>query len=213
MLTALMSGMALTAGELAREAGVTPPTATAHLNRLTSSGLLAVAAQGRHRYYRLAGPEVAEALESLMSLAASIGPQRTRPGPRDPAMREARVCYDHLAGKAGVELYDGMVRAGLLVPRPEGVALSAPGRARFIAEGIDITALEAGSRPLCRTCLDWSERRPHLGGALGAALLETALRRRWLSQDLEGRGVRIAPKGRREWLQPLGIDGCATLRP
>jgi DNA-binding transcriptional ArsR family regulator len=195
MLTALMSGVALTAGELAREAGVTPPTATAHLNRLTGAGLIKVVVQGRHRYYELAGPEVAAALEGLMSLASTVGPQRVRPGPRDAAMREARVCYDHLAGRVGVQLFEALVSGSLLAAAPEGLALTALGRSCFTAEGLDVAALEKGSRPLCRSCLDWSERRPHLSGSLGAELLRLAMARGWARREPQSRAVTLAPGG------------------
>lgn len=196
MLAALMAGQALTAGELAGEAGVTPQTASGHLARLVDAGLLLVEVQGRHRYYRIAGPEVAEALETLLVLAERTGRTRVRPGPRDEALRAARRCYDHLAGSAGVALYDALVARGDLALARDGLAPSAAGRARFAAFGIDMGDLEGRRRPLCRACLDWSERRPHLAGALGAALLQAFLSRGWLKPDAKSRAMVFSPGGR-----------------
>lgn len=205
MLAALMSGRALTAGELAGEAGIAPPTASGHLARLREAGLLLVEAQGRHRYFRLSGPDVAQVLEGLMGLAARTGGLRTRTGPRDPAMRRSRVCYDHMAGEWAVRLMDAFLGDGRIAPDGEGLALTAAGRAFFRAEGIDIAALEAGRRPLCRRCLDWSERRPHLGGALGKAVLDLAIRRNWARRAPEGRVLAVTPPGHaafRRWEEP-----------
>ena len=197
MLTALMSGMALTAGELAREANVTAQTASAHLSRLKDARLVLVEVQGRHRYFRLAGPDVAGALEGLMELAARTGRLRTRPGPRDQALRQARVCYDHLAGEAGVAMHEAFVAQGLLVATGEGLGLSTAGRERFVAEGIDLEAVERRGRTVCRACLDWSERRHHLAGPLGAQLLQLVFRRGWAKRDADGRAVRFTPPGQR----------------
>lgn len=173
VLTALMSGMALTATELADAAGVTRQTISSHLAKLHDAGLLAVEAQGRHRYFRIADPDVAHLLETLMGVAfdTGAGVPRLRVGPREPALRKARVCYDHLAGELGVFVYAGLARHGAFALDADGVALTAPGRARVAALGVDADLPVATRRPLCRTCLDWSERRPHLAGALGAALL------------------------------------------
>lgn len=197
MLTALMSGLALTAGELAREANVTAPTASGHLARLRDARLVVMEVQGRHRYFRLAGPDVAGALEGLMELAARVGHLRTRPGPRDAALRLARVCYDHLAGEAGVAMYEAFLLQGLVSATGDGLCLTAPGRSRFRAEGIDVEALERRGRTVCRTCLDWSERRHHLGGPLGAALLHLIFQRGWAKRDDKGRAVRFSPAGQR----------------
>lgn len=195
MLTALMSGMALTAGELATEAGITPQTASGHLARLTEGRLITVEIQGRHRYFRLAGPDVAGALEGLMELASSSGHMRTRPGPRDPELRLARICYDHLAGRLGVELHNALIAQGLIAASADGLAMTPSGRARFRAEGIDVDGLEKRNRPLCRACLDWSERRHHLSGPLGAALLRLFIDRRWARRDRETRHIRFSPHG------------------
>lgn len=195
MLSALMSGKALTAKELAAEAGVTAPTASGHLAQLTEARLLTVLRQGRHRYYALAGAEVAQAIEALTGLAARQGHLRTRPGPRDAALRDARVCYDHLAGARAVAIYERLVTAGHLTLEHQALGLTPSGAAYFGALGIDLASLRAKRRPLCRMCLDWSERRPHLAGALGAALLDLMLERGWARRSQTGRAVEITPPG------------------
>ncbi len=204
MMAALMAGKALTAGELAQEARVTPQTASGHLARLVDAGLLLVEVQGRHRYFRIAGAEVAEAIETLEVLAARTGHLRTRPGPRDPSLRAARRCYDHLAGAAGVELFDALLEQAVLTVGPDGLALSVAGRARFCVAGIDLAAMDKRSRPLCRACLDWSERRPHLAGSLGAALLSMFLARKWLRRDPGSRALLFSPDGRKAFEAFLG---------
>lgn len=195
MLGALMAGRALTAGELAREAGVSAQTASGHLARLGEAGLLLVEAQGRHRYFRLSGSDVAHVLEGLMGLAARTGRLRTRAGPRDPALRLARTCYDHMAGEWAVRLFDAFTADGRLSLAGGAVSLPEAGRSFFRAEGVDLSALEAGRRPLCRACLDWSERRPHLGGPLGRAVLGHALARNWVRKAAEGRALTVTPPG------------------
>jgi DNA-binding transcriptional ArsR family regulator len=187
MLTALMDGRALTVSELAEAAGVALPTASGHLTRLEQAGLLAAEKQGRHRYLRLAGADVADTLEALMSLAQRTGAVRVRTGPRDAALREARVCYDHLAGERAVALVARLNARGLM--RDE--ALTDAGRAWFEARGF---VPGPGRRPFCRTCLDWSERRHHLGGALGAAILTRAIDRGW-ARRAEGRVVAFSASG------------------
>lgn len=168
MLTALLAGQALTAGELAREAGVTPQTASSHLARLEAGGLIAGRKQGRHSYFVLSGDDVAGVLEGLMNLAARTGHARARPGPREPALRRARVCYDHLAGDLGVAMLEGLQGHGHL----DAALAPTLGGERFLAGfGIDLAPLRAARRPLCKGCLDWSVRRSHLAGSLGAALL------------------------------------------
>ena len=201
MLAALMDGRALTVSELAGTAGVTLPTASAHLAKLAAAGLLSAERQGRHRYFRLSGPDVGEVLEGMMGLSQRTGAARVRTGPRDAALRAARVCYDHLAGERGVDLLRGLVQRGFVVEEGE-LALSPAGRG-FVAEfGIDLAALERGRRPLCRHCLDWSERRGHLGGALGAALLDNRIARRWARREA-GRVVAFTPEGERAFAAVL----------
>lgn len=211
MLAALMSGMALTAGELAREAGIQPQTASAHLARLLAARLLLVEIQGRHRYYRLAGQDVAAALESLMTLSDRLGPSRTRPGPRDAALRMARTCYDHLAGELGVALYASLIDSGWLVATADGLAVSAKGHRRFLAEGLDPGALVTNGRPVCRACMDWSERRPHLAGPLATAILRLFLARGWAQREGKSRALLFSPQGLAGFRQFLAEPSPATL--
>lgn len=197
MLTALMDGRALTVSELGEAAGVTIQTASGHLSKLADARLVSAAKQGRHRYYRLSGTDVATALESLMTLAQRTGAVRVRTGPKDDALREARICYDHLAGRRGVAMLDALVARGHVEDDGEAVAvprLTESGRA-FVAEfGIELAPLGQSRRPICRYCLDWSERRSHLAGALGAAMLGQIVERGWAKRD-EGRAVRFTREG------------------
>jgi len=198
MLTALMCGRALTATELADAAGITRQTASAHLARLVDARLLEVEAQGRHRYFRLAGEEVAHLLESLMGVAFGTGAVRLRGSPRDPALRKARVCYDHLAGELGVLAYDGLRARRALCLGPEGLALTPAGEAFFADRfGIAAASLRGGKRPACRACLDWSERRHHLAGALGAAMLDRIVALGWARRDPQSRVMQFTPAGER----------------
>jgi DNA-binding transcriptional ArsR family regulator len=206
MLTALMSGRALTATELAHEAGVTPQTASSHLARLQEGGLIATEKQGRHRYHRLTGPDVAVVLEGLMGLAARVGHQRTRTGPKDPALRHARVCYDHLAGDLGVQMFDHLVRQRLVRDDRGHVSLSPRGE-RFVADfGIDLGSIDRSRRPLCRTCLDWSARRSHLAGALGSAMLDRMYELKWASREAGTRIVSFTRPGERQFQALFGGD-------
>ncbi|TKT69126.1 helix-turn-helix transcriptional regulator [Aquamicrobium sp. LC103] len=203
MLAALMDGGALTASELALEAGVTLQTASSHLAKLGDGGLVTVTRQGRHRYYALKGTEVASMLEAIMGVAAAVGPKRTRPGPRDTALREARICYDHLAGDRGVALYDHLRRRGYVCEDGDALSLGEGGRAWFEDFGIDFGALAASRRPLCRACLDWSVRRSHLAGALGAAMLDRIIARRWARRDKNSRAIVFTPPGKRAFEELL----------
>lgn len=172
-LTLLMAGKALTATELADGAGVTRQTISAHLAKMVDARLLAVEAQGRHRYFRIADADVAAMLETLMGMAFGAGtlPLRLQLGPSAPALRKARVCYDHLAGELGVLVHDRLAAHGAFGFGAHGIELTAAGAALVGKLDIDATALTSARRPVCRTCLDWSERRHHLAGALGSALL------------------------------------------
>ena len=195
ILTALLADRALTATELAGIAGVTKQTVSAHLAKLVDAGLLAVEAQGRHRYFRLAGGDVAQLLESLMGVAFRTGALRLLPGPREPALRKARVCYDHLAGELGVLAYDGLLARGLLADEA-GQPLPHQRRRRLAARVRHRPG--AGGAPaahFCRPCLDWGERRHHLGGALGAALLARFYELRWARRAKDSRVVVFTPKG------------------
>ncbi|EPX80230.1 ArsR/SmtB family transcription factor [Litoreibacter arenae] len=193
MLAALMSGKALTAGELASEAGIRGQTASGHLTRLEEGGLIQRDRQGRHHYFRLADGDVAQVLEALMGLAAKNGQLRTRTGPRDPELRHARVCYNHLAGNLGVLLYDGLKARGVLVGEGDDIALSDAGRAEMAALGIDLSAKSRS--PECKSCLDWSARRSHLAGRLGRGILDHMFAQGWASRPEGTRIVRFTGLG------------------
>jgi DNA-binding transcriptional ArsR family regulator len=197
VLTALLTGEALTATELAQVAGVTKQTISAHLAKLVDAGLVAAESQGRHRYFRLADRDVASLLESLMGVAYRTGALRTRASPREPALRRARVCYDHLAGDLGVLVFDSLEQRRYLRTDGDGVALTMQGR-QFCREiGIDVGALAQLRRPLCRACLDWSVRRHHLGGSLGAALLTRFGELGWARRAKDSRVMNFSAAGER----------------
>ncbi|AZO72581.1 MAG: ArsR family transcriptional regulator [Mesorhizobium sp.] len=197
MLNALMGGTALTASELALEAGVSLPTASSHLSKLMDGGLLTLASQGRHRYYGLAGPQVAGMIEAIIGVAEAVGPKRVRPGPRDAAMRVARVCYDHLAGEQAVTMLDRLVDRKLLLREGNEIRLSPSAVSHFAALGIAIDS--KARRPVCRACLDWSVRRSHLAGALGAAILDKVIAEKWARRDKDSRAVVFSPKGKQDF--------------
>jgi len=211
MLHALMDGRALTASELARIAGITPQTASSHLARLPVAGLLAVEKQGRHRYHRLASPAVAQMMESIMLVASRSEPSKTKLtiGPRDAALRAARTCYDHLAGRLGVALADAMVANGQVELAKDGGLMTEPGMELLRKLDIDVDPMVARSsrrgRVLCRPCLDWSERRPHLAGAVGAALCTLSFGKGWIRRIEGTRAVSITPKGQRYFRDLFGI--------
>lgn len=195
MLTALMDGRALTVSELSEAAGVTLQTASGHLTKLAEADLVVAEKQGRHRYFRLSGADVAATLEQLMSLAQRTGAVRVKTGPKDGALREARICYDHLAGRRGVAMLDAMLAKGLVAATDGATpALTDSGRTFASEFGIDPDSLPRSRRPVCRFCLDWSERRSHLAGALGAAMLERMIDQGWARRE-EGRVIRFTPSG------------------
>jgi DNA-binding transcriptional ArsR family regulator len=212
MLRALMDGRALTASELAYVARITPQTASGHLARMATAGLLKVEKQGRHRYHRLASPAVAQMIESIMQVAS--GPGSTRPprvvGPKDAALRLARTCYDHLAGRLAVALADALVESVYLELTNDGGLVTDRGVAFFRKIGIDLDALvtrsdKRSSRILCRPCLDWSERRPHIAGSIGAALCAHSFEEGWISRLNGTRAVAITPKGQRIFREQFGV--------
>lgn len=207
MLYCLMDGHARTSTELAVVADVSPSTASVHLNRLTAAHLVKVLAQGKHRFYSLEGPDVASMLEGLSVLA---GGSRARFVPNTPiALRAARTCYDHMAGTVGVSLHDRFKELKWLSPSSKSsdgtYDLAPEGVKAFEALGIDVDATRNLRRRLACACLDWSERKPHLGGALGAALLKIALKSKWMVQHLDSRALDITPHGRREMLGRFGL--------
>jgi DNA-binding transcriptional ArsR family regulator len=203
VLSNLMSGMALTATELADAAGVTRQTISTHLAKLTDAGLLSVEAQGRHRYFRIADAEVAQLLESLMGVAFGTGAVRVRSSPREPALRKARVCYDHLAGELGVLVYESLAHRGAFALGAGGISLTSQGQDLVRVLGIDPNQPPASRRPFCRTCLDWSERRHHLAGQLGTLLLDRFQQLGWARRMPDSRVLAFTPDGEtalRAWL-------------
>ncbi|HEX4407762.1 MAG TPA: helix-turn-helix transcriptional regulator [Xanthobacteraceae bacterium] len=206
MLCALLGGRALTATELAYSAGVSPQTTSGHLNKLFSARLLVMMKQGRHRYYRLAGPHVAQMLESIMNVALT-GPPRFQPKSRlDEKMRHARTCYDHIAGVVGVGLADAMAAHGFVVLGDEAGEITASGIEFLDRLGVDLTAAKSKRRVFCRPCLDWTERRPHIGGAVGAALAHRCFDLKWIERVRDTRALMITPAGRRGLLEYFDLS-------
>ncbi|MGR3711564.1 MAG: ArsR/SmtB family transcription factor [Shimia sp.] len=195
ILTALMSGKALTASELAGEAGVSLQTTSSHLSKLTQGALVTMRKSGRHRYFTLASDEVAHTLEALMGLAATSGHLRTRTGPRDAAMRKARVCYNHLAGDLGVQMFQSMIHAGHLANVGDDLTLTETGTAHVATLGITLSDLPRSRAPMCRECLDWSARSSHLAGTLGRGLLTQFLELGWATRKDGSRVVAFTANG------------------
>jgi len=205
VLTALMTDRALTATELAAIAGVTKQTMSAHLSKLLDAALVAVDQQGRHRYFRLADEDVADLLESLMGVAFRTGAIRLLSSPREPALRKARICYDHLAGEFGVTAYEALLGHGAFAMSENELRLSESGVEWFRRLGIDTDAASRQRRTFCRPCMDWSERRHHLAGSLGAALLSRIHALKWATRDKNSRVIRFTPRGLRSFR-----DLCST---
>jgi len=213
ILGALMDGRALTATELAYLAHVTPQTASGHLAKLVDGKLLAVAKQGRHRYFCIASPLVARMLEGIDAVAAIESPARHSPAsPRDAALRHARFCYDHLAGKLGVALADALIARGHVILGDDGGTVTHGGSDFLGGFGLGLGALAKSRRAFCRPCLDWSERRPHLAGALGAALAVRCLDLGWIARQRDTRAVSVTAKGRGGLRATFGIDFAAPSR-
>jgi DNA-binding transcriptional ArsR family regulator len=206
MLTALMGGKALTATELAAVGGITVQTASSHLAKLEAGRFLSQRKQGRHRYFTLADDSVGKLLEGIMGFAAGRGHLRHQPGPKEPALRKARICYDHLAGDYGVRMLDSLIARGSLQTLGEGLSLTEAGEGELRCIGIDIGTLKASRRQMCRSCLDWSERRAHLAGSLGKALLTSFLDRGWARRARESRSVIFTPDGERLFLASFPAD-------
>jgi DNA-binding transcriptional ArsR family regulator len=206
MLDLLMDGHAWPAGVLARRVGVAPSTASEHLARLAAGGLVAVEPRGRERRYRLASPHVADALEALARIGGDRPVRTLRESSRKEALRDARTCYDHLAGRLGVAITDALVERGALLVRDTSFDLTDDGEALLVQRlGVDIAAARAGRRAFARACLDWTERRPHLAGALGAALARSLLDRDWVRRRPADRGLVVTPPGEAGLAEALGI--------
>jgi len=202
MLWALMDGTARPAGELTLIAGLSPSAASAHLARLTDGGLLALEVRGRHRYFRIASAEIASTIEALANVAQATAPQRTVPRPARTVpvdMRYARTCYDHMAGEVAVRVYERLIGGGLLAVHGDALEATSDGTALLAQWGIDVSQQRGRRRRFACTCPDWSERRPHLGGALGAALLDSWSSQGWVERTERPRILRVTPIGHRQF--------------
>ncbi len=207
MLASLIDGRALTASELAYVSGVSPQTTSGHLAKLSEAGLLACEKQGRHRYFRLASPLVSRMLESLMVVAETGPARRSLPLRGGDALRTARTCYDHLAGRLAVALADSLVERSFVVLTEDGGELTESGRTFLAGAGIDVAP--RGRRVFCRPCLDWSERRPHLAGVIGAALLRHAFDRRWVERIDGSRALAVTAAGGLGFSETFGVSAEA----
>ncbi|MFP6770978.1 MAG: winged helix-turn-helix domain-containing protein [Alphaproteobacteria bacterium] len=205
MLTALMAGKALTATELAGEAGITAQTASSHLAKLVGAELLRQRRQGRHRYFSLASDDVGAVSEALMGQAAKHGHMRTRTGPKDPALQKSRVCYNHLAGAMGVRMFDSLLARGCLAVDGDDLILTAVGREFATGFGLDLQLLAKSRRPICKPCLDWSARRSHLAGALGTAYLDKIHALGWAKRQNGSRIIAFTTKGERHFLNQFPL--------
>jgi len=207
MMTALLDGRALPAGELAFAAGITPQTASSHLARLIDGGLVTVETQGRHRYYRLGGPHVAEAMERLGGIRSLAAPRSRTLSPKAKQLRFARRCYDHLAGQLGVALTERLVDRGFLAAAPGKTFTVTPGGVQWFAGiGVDVAGVATSHRGVARQCLDWTERTHHLAGPLGVKLLEALCASDWLRRSDASRAVLVTQKGHAHLWERLGID-------
>ncbi|GLX77351.1 transcriptional regulator [Thalassotalea insulae] len=195
MLTALMGGKALTATELALEAEITSQTASSHLAKLVAGDILRMRKQGRHKYFQLSGQHIAQLLEQLLTISANFPTSTISTGPSDQRLRKARICYDHLAGEAGVALYDALSDNGYIIAQASDTLLTAQGQTFFTNLGADFNALNKNKRPLCKACLDWSERRDHLAGSLGQWIINDILARKWAEKDLDSRAITFSKQG------------------
>jgi DNA-binding transcriptional ArsR family regulator len=206
LLVALTEAEALAASELARRAGVSAPTASAHLAKLVAGGLITSERRGRHRYFRLAGREVAEALEAISVIAPRRPVRSLREANHGEAIRSARTCYDHLAGRLGVELAEALERGRVLARDNDGYVVTDRGEGPLSSFGLDMAALRGQRRQLARACLDWSERRLHVAGALGAALTARLFELDWIERVGSGRAVRLTDAGREGLRERFGVE-------
>ena len=206
MLSALVSGRALTAKELAYVAKITPQTTSEHLSKLVDAGIVTFNTRGRFRYFRLASAAVSHMLEGIMTVAAS----RRVPTFRDSTLARARICYDHLAGELGVAIADSLIRHGHLILGPDGGEVTESGKTFLEDVGIDVAGSRRRRRAFCRPCLDWSERRYHLAGAMGAAIAERCFEMKWVKRIEESRALQITPVGEKGLLATFGIKRVAA---
>ncbi|MBD1556159.1 winged helix-turn-helix transcriptional regulator [Vibrio sp. S9_S30] len=206
MLMALMGGKALTATELAMEAGITAQTASSHLQKLVEGDMLMVRKQGRHKYFQLKNQNIAELLESLLNITVSLSSNSVKMGPENERLRRSRVCYDHLAGELGVELFDHLVAQGWVCGDVDEATLTDKGADYFQTIGFDVSEQKKSKRPLCKACLDWSERRSHLAGRLGQWILEDALSKQWALRDMDSRAIEFTQRGLRHFHQKYRIQ-------
>ncbi len=205
MLTALMGGKALTATELALEADIMPQTASSHLTKLVNGNLLVVRKQGRHKYFQLKGQEIAALLEALLNISENIPKSKHKTGPDDHRLRQARVCYDHLAGEWAVALYDALVFTQIIIDCGEETQLTALGNKFFSGLGCDTAEFKKSKRPLCKSCLDWSERRNHLAGQLGQWILNDVFNKGWAKKDLDSRAIQFTSSGLKQFKKQYQI--------
>jgi DNA-binding transcriptional ArsR family regulator len=206
MLSALKDDGVLSAAQLANIAGVAPNTASGHLAKLTEAGMVTFEAKGRHRFYTLASPEVADTLEAIEALASDLTPRRAPRGRQDDAMLYARCCYDHLAGNVGVKLTDGLVKANFIERIEDGFIVPAEGKKAFASLGVDIDAIKTKPRRFIRSCSDWSEHKPHLGGALAANLFQRFCDLDWFRRKKGTRAVLVRPEGKAALRKHFGVD-------
>ena len=200
MLNALLGGKALTATELATYADISAQTASTHLNKLVEGQLIQVRKQGRHKYFQLKSYQVAEVIEGMLNLNAQLtsvhsNKHEIKTGPNDKDLRHSRICYDHLAGEIAVQLYQALLIKGWLLEDNLQLSLTESGRLAFASFGFNLAECESNKRPMCKPCLDWSERRSHLAGMLGKWILEDALAHQWASRDLDSRAIRFSQSG------------------
>jgi DNA-binding transcriptional ArsR family regulator len=206
MVSALLDGRALTASELAFAARITPQTASTHLAKLTEAGLLSVVRNGRHRHFRLASPTVADMIDGIVAVALEKRP-RYRPLSRQArALSAARICYDHLAGRLSVDLTDSFVAREYIVLDGEAAEITTAGTCFFTEFGLELPTLRSTRRHFCRLCLDWTERRPHIAGAVGAAITKRYFDLGWMERMKRSHAVVVTPLGRRGFRETFGID-------
>lgn len=210
MLVALMGGRALTATELSLEADIAPQTASSHLSKLLTGGLLIVRKQGRHKYFQLKDAGVAELIEQILNISASMLPDDVFTGPKNEDLRNARICYDHLAGELGVQLFDALKVQGYLQENYAEAMLTKAGYEFFGNLGVDFNLLKKSRRPLCKSCLDWSERRSHLAGSLGKWVLLDTVKHGWANQDLNSRALHFTQQGIKSFRKRYGIQSSKT---